>query len=200
MKELLDSYRIAETDPERKLPLDDLLPYTDMRIRHVCKDMPESAIVYRSTQEYEDGKEHWSIRRKGHQLKFGLEIETCPYCGADLAHGGGDIVLEEFADPGEVHSAGGKFGNIYKIWLEENEPDVYKTLEEKGRLLFECLKVEREAHRYALRAEEKLKSSREYTSDWLKNVHQNYEIAAEADEITIHDVVCVHRDYENGGK
>ena len=188
MKELLDSYRIAETDPERKLPLDDLLPYTDMRILHVCKDMPELAIVYRSLQEYEDGKEHWSIRRKGHQLKFGLEIETCPYCGADLAHGRGDIILEEFADPEEVHNAGGKFGTIYKIWLE------------KGRLLFECLKVEREAHRYALKMEEKLKNSREYTSDWLKNVQQNYEIAAEADEITIHDVVCVHRDYENGGK
>lgn len=195
MKELLYSYRIAENDPNREPPLADYLYHDDMRIRHECKDMPEKALVYLST---ENEKENWMVIERGRTL--GLMIETCPYCGADLAHTKGDIIVEEFADPKEVHGVG-KYGGIYKLWLEEHDPTAYKLLKENGRLNFECLKVEREAHRYALQTQSMLRSAYgENASDFLGNVRMHQLTVAQAEEIAVHDIVCVYRNYENGGK
>lgn len=55
---------------------------------HVCSKLPGDRYIWLN---YVENPEYWVLNKVGGPV--GEYVETCPYCGADLKHGGGDVVL-----------------------------------------------------------------------------------------------------------
>ena len=55
---------------------------------HRCAELPDGKSIWLNHIE---APEYWVINDEGNPC--GEHIETCPYCGADLKNGAGDVVL-----------------------------------------------------------------------------------------------------------
>lgn len=55
---------------------------------HRCHELPEGVHIWLNETE---PPEYWVINRN--RSPAGEHIEACPFCGADLKHGGGDVTL-----------------------------------------------------------------------------------------------------------
>ncbi len=60
---------------------------------HRCPGLPDDQYIWLNEIE---PPEYWVLNRNGDQC--GEHVETCPFCGADLKHGGGDVVLHKADD------------------------------------------------------------------------------------------------------
>lgn len=67
-------------------------------VAHVCGGMPEDVHVWRNVyavftgNDARDGREYWVLNHRGNPS--GERIDVCPYCGANLRRGEGDVFLE----------------------------------------------------------------------------------------------------------
>jgi hypothetical protein len=60
---------------------------------HICEPMPEDEYVWLNSAASHSGGEFWVLNKKDGM--GGKHIEVCPYCGANLAEGRGDVLLQK---------------------------------------------------------------------------------------------------------
>ena len=87
---------IPASSPERHGVQPDLARGYCMRWRgafHRCPGLPRDRYIWLNEIE---PPEYWVMNLIGDPC--GEHIETCPFCGADLKHGGGDVVLVKADD------------------------------------------------------------------------------------------------------
>jgi len=81
---------IAADDPERKNVCSLLRGKWKLyqRAQHFCPDMPKNVNVWLNEIE---PTEFWVMNKDGEVC--GEKVDVCPFCGADLKNGAGDVTL-----------------------------------------------------------------------------------------------------------
>lgn len=89
-----DEIFISEDDERRQSIVSQVYGYyceVYNKLIHTCNNMPESAEIWCNTFSSHRKKEYWVKHSKGEI--GGIHVITCPFCGAELEKGKGDVIV-----------------------------------------------------------------------------------------------------------